>query len=84
MFQEPFVTCKWAHSQLWELKMKDQIWVKIEKMRKKGYCYMAPFENYDKIMVVIIAYMNIEEFNLKIRYLQFMFYILNIRKWVMM
>ncbi len=40
-------------------------------MRKKGYGYMAPFENYDKIMVFIITYMNIEEFNLKIHYLQF-------------
>jgi hypothetical protein len=48
------------------------------------YSYMASFENYDKIMVIIITYMNIEEFNLKIHSLQFMFCILNIRKWVMM
>jgi hypothetical protein len=40
-------------------------------MRKKGYGCMAPFENYYKIMVIIITYMNIEEFNLKIHYLQF-------------
>lgn len=44
------------------------------------YSYMAPFENYEEIMVIMITYMNIEEFGLKIHYLQFMFCILNIRK----